>query len=139
MAMNILDQMVKNLQAVNAKQGRIAVSGNLAGMRIPPAVLSHEWRLGSPGSHAEPDPKSRSAVDAKAYTAMAVTRAGRSAASRSGSLATSRTSPRPFTTLRQNVRHDCQSNVCREARLTGLTGRLSGRGMVPAEARGKRG
>ena len=51
MAMNIQDKNVKNLQPMNmGGQGRIAVSGNQAAMRIPPAVLSPTWRFVSPDS-----------------------------------------------------------------------------------------
>ena len=133
-----LDNLVKNLQAGNtAKQGRIAASGYLAGMRIPTAVLSHPWRLVSPGSHAEPEPMPRSTMSVSTLTALTVKRAGRSAASRSGSPASSRTSAAPFTVFPTSARHDCLSDVCRETRPDGLTGRQPGRGLAPAYSSGK--
>jgi len=133
-----LDNLVKTLQCRNtAKQDRIAASGNLAGMRVPPAVLSHPWRLESPGSHSEPEPLLRSAISVIALVVMAVKRAGRSAASRSGFPATSRTSTAPFTVFQTGDRHDCLSNVCAEPRMNGLAGYQPGRGRVHAYSSGK--
>jgi hypothetical protein len=133
-----LDNLVSNLQdRATAKQGRIAASGNLAGMRVPLAALSHAWRPMSPGSHTERDPMSRPTPSATTLTGVAVKRAGRSAASRSGFPATSRTSSALFTVLPTNVRHDCLSNVCREPRPNGLAGHQPGRGMAPAYSSGK--
>ncbi len=133
-----LDNLVNNLQAGNtAKQGRLAASGYLAGVRVPTAILSHPWRPMSPGSHTEPEPMTRSTMSVSTLTALTVKRAGRSAASRSGIPATSRTSAAPSTVFPTSARHDCQSNVCRGIRLDGLTGSNPGRGQAPAHSSGK--
>jgi hypothetical protein len=139
MAQNNLDTMMKNLQVrINAvKQGRIAMSGSLNGVHTPPAVLSHAWRHVSPDSRTDSEPTSRPVVS-PALSATAVKRAGRPAANRSGLPALiSRASSAPFTRLQLDDRHDCQSNVCREAQDNGLTGYRPGCGMVPADSRGK--
>ena len=137
MAQMKLDKMVKTLQVRSVTmQDRIAASGNLAGLRFPPAVLSHEWRLGSPGS-SELDPPTCPVVGAIAPTAGAK-RAGRPAASRFGSPAvTSRANAAPFQALRQDDRHDCLSHDCREALRNGETGYRPGRGPAPADSRGR--
>jgi len=92
------DNLVKNLQDRNtAKQDRLAASGYRAGMRVPPTVLSHPWRLVSPGSHAEPEPMPQSAIGASTLTATIAKQVCRPTASRSGSPATGRPSSPPFT------------------------------------------
>lgn len=137
MAQMKLDKMVKTLQVRSVTmQDRIAASGNLAGLRFPPAVLSHEWRLVSPDS-SELDPPTRPVVGAIAPTGGAK-RAGRPAASRSGSPAvTSRASAATFPAPHQHDRHDCLSHDCREALRSELTGYRPGRGPAPADSRGR--
>jgi hypothetical protein len=138
MAMNKLDMNVKTLPTRNAgKQDRIAASGSMAGMRIPPAVLSPEWRLVSPGSQRLPEPTSRPTVRVTALTAVAVKRAGQLAASRSGSLASSRTDSRPFNAFHQHDIHDCLSDGCRGTQRDGLTGYRPGYGTARAYSQGK--
>jgi hypothetical protein len=123
MAMNNLDMNVKSLQIRNAvKQDRIAASGSLAGMRIPPAVLSPEWRLVSPGSQPEMEAPSQPIVGVTTLTAVAVKRAGQLAASRSGFLASCRAASRPFHAFQLNDIHDCLSDGCRGTQRDGLTG-----------------
>lgn len=140
MAMTNLDKMTQTLLArKTAKQDQIAMSGNLVNLHQPSVILSHEWRRLSPGSYANPQPAFRSNVCDKAHTAMTVKRAGRSAASCSGYFsAPSRTITTPFSLLRLNDRHDCQSGVRREARENGIAGkRLPGCGRVLTDSRGK--
>jgi len=83
----ILNLVKKTLKAVNvAKQDRIAASGNLTGLRLPPAILSQE-RCPTPSSWSEPEPGSGSTVDIlEMYMATTLKRAGRLAASRFGFL-----------------------------------------------------
>ncbi len=77
----------KTLKAVNvAKQDRIAASGNLTGMRLPPTTLSQERRP-APSSWANPEPALWSRVYVSTYMATTTKRAGRLAASRFGFLA----------------------------------------------------
>jgi hypothetical protein len=140
MAMNKLDMIVKTLHTRNAaKQDRIAASGSLAGMRIPPAVLSHEWRLVSPGLHREQEPTSQPTVCVTVMTptTMAVKRAGQLAASRSGFLASCRADSRPFNAFQQDDIHDCLSNGCRGTQGDGLTGYQPGDGTARAYSQGK--
>ena len=139
MAMNKLDKMMKTLQARNtAKQDRIAASGSLVAMRIPPAILSPEWRFVSPGSHTEPEPKSLPSECVKTLTATAMKRAGRLAASRSGILAVrSRTVSRPFSAFHQHDIHDCLSHGCRDTQRDGLTGYQPRYGTAQAYSQGK--
>jgi hypothetical protein len=138
MAMNILDTMQKTLPNRNAvKQDRIAMSGDVAGMRIPPAVLSPEWRLVSPGSPIEPEPALLPTASVTALTDMAVKRAGRLAASCSGLPATSRTVSRPFSAFHQRDSRDCLSHGCRQTRRIGLAGFQPGHGTAKAYSRGK--
>jgi hypothetical protein len=133
-----LDNLVKTLTAGNtAKQDRIAASGNLVAMRVPPAVLSHSWRCVSPGSQTEPEPSSQSTIGVATLTGLTAKRAGRPTASRSGFPATSRTSSKPFSVFQTDDRHDCQSDVCRETRQDGLPGYQPGRGTAPAYSNGK--
>ena len=131
------DKLVKTLQVREAtKQDRIAASGNLTGLRFPPAVLSHEWRPMSPGC-GEFDPPTRSVIGAMALM-TAVKRAGRSAASRSGFPAvTSRASAAPLHAPHQCASHDYPSHDCREARRNGKAGYQPGRGSAPAYSRGR--
>jgi len=138
MAMNKLGMNVKTLPNRNAaKQDRIAASGSLAGMRIPPAVLSFEWRRVSPGSRYEPELRSQPTVCVTALTAVAVTRAGQLAASRSGFLASSRTDSRPFHVLPKHDIHDCLSDGCRGVQRDGLTGDQPRCGTAQAYSQGK--
>jgi hypothetical protein len=138
MAMNNLDMNVKTLRNRNAAmQDRIAASGSLAGMRIPPAVLSYEWRRVSPGSRSEPESMSGPTVCVTALTAVAVTRAGQLDASRSGFLASSRTDSRPFNALPKHDIHDCLSDGCRGVQRDGLAGHQPQRGTARAYSQGK--
>ena len=133
-----LDNLVKTLTARNtAKQDRIATSGSLVAMRVPPAVLSHQWRPVSPGSQSEPEPMSLSTIRVVTLTGLTAKRAGRPTASRSGFPATSRTSSKPFGVFQTNDRHDCLSDVCCETRRDGLAGYRPGRGTAPAYSNGK--
>jgi hypothetical protein len=112
------------------------VSGNLTGLRFPPAVLSHEWRPMSPDC-GEFDPTPRSTLGAMALMAVAK-RAGRSAASRSGfSAVTSRASAAPLHVPHQSASHDYPSHDCREARSNGHAGYQPGCGSAPAYSRGR--
>jgi len=131
------DKLVKTLQVrVATKQDRIAASGNLTGLRFPPAVLSHEWRPMSPGCD-ELDPPTRSVIGVMPLM-TAAKRAGRSAASRSGFAAvTSRAKAAPLHAPHHGVSHDYPSHDCREARRNGLTGYQPGRGSAPASSRGR--
>jgi len=133
-----LDNLVKTLKARNtAKQDRIATSGSLVAMRVPPAVLSYPWRFVSPGSQTEPEPMSRSSIGVVTLTGLTAKRAGRPTASRSGFPATSRTSSKPFGAFQKSDRHDCLSNVCRETHCDGLAGHEPGSGTAPASSNGK--
>jgi len=133
-----LDNLVKSLQAVTtAKQDQLTVSGYRNGMRMPPAPLSHPWRLVSPGLRTESEPLSRTAISATALMVVAAKRPERPTASRSGFPVTCRTSAAPFTAHPSSDRHDCLSNVCADVRANGLAGQRPGRGMAPAYSSGK--
>ncbi len=126
-----LDTMVKNLRMpMTAKQVRFAASGNLTGLRISPAVLSHAWRHVSPGSpDTDADPEQRSI----AILAMrSVKRAGRLAASRLGSFfGTRRIGFSPVACLPSKASREYLSHGCLEAQRNRI------HGPIPPYSRGK--
>lgn len=140
MATKIQDNLVAtNLQARNeAKQDRNATSGNRVAMPMPPAVLSHDWRLVSPDSH--PVPVRLRRLPAFTRETIGTGRTGRtSVSSHSGCFAVpSGNRSTPYHSLQHDGRHDYQSYVGREATLSGSTGpQKPGRITAPALSRGK--
>jgi len=110
-----LDNLVNDLRDRNAaKQDRLIVSGNLATMPMPPAVLFHPWRQPSPGLYAESETSTTAAK-----TASTARKPETVSTSRSGSPATSGTAYASFCGHQLSVGHDCQSHVLRDARLDG--------------------
>jgi len=132
-----LDNLVNDLRDRNAaKQDRVIVSGSLAGMRMPPAVLFHPWRQPSPGSLTESE--SLTTTLAGETTPASVARKPEAArAGRSGFPATGGAVHVPFAGHQLSVGHDCQSNVCRDARPNGSTGYRPGYATASAGTNGK--
>jgi hypothetical protein len=132
MVMKNLDTMVNNLRMpMTAKQDRFTASGNLTGLRILSAVLSHAWRCVSPGSpESDADPEPRSI--ATAVVMRGGNRAGRLAASRLGSFfVTRRIGFNPVACLPSNDSRDYLSNGYREAQRNRI------HGPIPPYSRGK--
>ena len=126
-----LNTMVKSLRMpTTAKQVRFTASGNLTGLRLLPAVLSHAWRYASPGSPdkgSDPEPRSIAILAMRS-----VKRAGRSAASRLGSfLGTRRIGFSPVACLPHSDSRDYLSNDYREAQRNRI------HGPIPPYSRGK--
>jgi len=115
-----LDNLMNDLRDRNAaKQDRVIVSGYLATMPMPPAVLFHPWRQPSPSSQSVLATSTTSTAEKLSSAERSERKPGAAKASRSGSPATGGTVCVPFSGHQLNAGHDCQSHVQRDARLHG--------------------